>query len=193
MANDSAASTTSVQSLGRRWFGVSVFGLLVAIAIGVCLGEASYTFHYAEGLSYFSPDPKACVNCHIMRPQYDGWQKASHHSVATCVDCHLPHTFAAKYVAKAENGFWHSKGFTLQDFHEPIVIGSKNRRILQHNCLHCHEGMVHDILTAQPSEETVDCIHCHRTVGHGDEVGLGKYEPISKTLLEALERKHDAE
>ena len=81
-----------------------------------------YTFHYAEGLSYFSPDPKACVNCHIMQPQYDGWQKASHHNVAKCIDCHLPHDFIGKYYTKAENGFWHSKGFTLQDFPEPIQM-----------------------------------------------------------------------
>ena len=61
------------------------------------------------------------ANCHIMQPQYDGWQKASHHGVAACNDCHTPHEFVPKYMVKAENGFWHSKGLTLQDFHEPIV------------------------------------------------------------------------
>jgi hypothetical protein len=29
-----------------------------------------------------------CVNRHIMQPQYDSWQKASHHSITTCIDCH---------------------------------------------------------------------------------------------------------
>src|SRR6516165_6995974 len=73
---------------------------------------------YAEGFSYLSNDPKACVDCHIMREQYDGWQKASHHAVATCNDCHVPHETVPKYWVKAEDGFWHSKGFTHQDFPE---------------------------------------------------------------------------
>src|SRR5262249_39642603 len=64
--------------------------LVLAIALGVVLGLGGFTFRYAEGLSYFSTDPKACANCHIMRRQYDGWQKASHHGAATCADCHLP-------------------------------------------------------------------------------------------------------
>ncbi|HEY0992014.1 MAG TPA: cytochrome c nitrite reductase small subunit, partial [Kofleriaceae bacterium] len=112
--------------------------VVLAVVAGAVIGLIGFTFHYAEGLSYFSTDPKACANCHIMRSQYDGWQKASHHGVATCVDCHLPHTFLAKYVAKASNGWHHSKGFTLQDFEEPIRIKPRNSDILQHNCLRCH-------------------------------------------------------
>ena len=60
---------------------------------------------YAEGASYFSTNPQSCANCHIMREQYDSWQKASHHANAKCIDCHLPHDFVGKYVAKAENGY----------------------------------------------------------------------------------------
>src|SRR5690242_21688768 len=109
----------------RRW------KLVGCVLAGVVAGLGAYTFWYAEGLSYLSNDPRSCVNCHIMREQYDGWQHASHHAVATCVDCHLPHDLVGKYLAKAENGFWHSKGFTFQDFHEPIRIHSKNAAILQ--------------------------------------------------------------
>jgi hypothetical protein len=65
---------------------------------------------------YFSKDPAACANCHIMNSEYDSWQKASHHTVAKCVDCHLPHDFVPKYLAKAENGMRHSYGFTFQNF-----------------------------------------------------------------------------
>src|SRR5215510_1754038 len=113
------------------------------VALGVLLGLGGYTFRYAEGLSYFSKDPRACVNCHIMRPQYDAWQKASHHGVATCNDCHLPIGFLAKWLAKASNGYHHSKGFTFQDFEEPIRIKARNSSILQENCMRCHEPMVH--------------------------------------------------
>lgn len=149
------------------------------VALGIMLGLGVYTFYYGEGLSYFSSDPKACTNCHIMQPQFDSWQKASHHTVAKCVDCHLPHTPVKKLIAKAENGFWHSKGFTFQDFHEPIFIRESNMKILQNNCVDCHESFVHDILfeeTVNPSE--MNCIHCHRGVGHGPTTGIGKYEPV---------------
>jgi cytochrome c nitrite reductase small subunit len=96
--------------------------IALAILKGLLAGLAGYTFFYAKGLSYLSNDPRACVNCHIMRDQYDGWQKSSHHAHATCNDCHVPHTFAVKWATKASNGYHHSEGFTLQDFHEPIQI-----------------------------------------------------------------------
>ena len=96
--------------------------LALAVTFGVMVGLGLFTFRYAEGMSYFSTDPRACANCHIMNDQYASWTKAPHHGAATCVDCHLPHDFVGKYLAKASNGYHHSKGFTFQDFHEPIQI-----------------------------------------------------------------------
>src|SRR5947209_7159992 len=132
-----------------RWTtygGLSVAVLVLCVLLGIVLGAGAFTVHYAEGLSYLSNDPKACVNCHIMRDQYDGWQKASHHAVATCNDCHVPHALIPKYLVKAENGFWHSKGFTLQDFPEPIRIRPVSSNILQTNCVYCHHDLVDNIL-----------------------------------------------
>jgi cytochrome c nitrite reductase small subunit len=105
-----------------------------------------------------------------MRDQFDGWQKASHHAVATCNDCHVPHSFLAKYAIKAENGVWHSKGFTLQDFPEPIQLRPISSKILNANCISCHRGMVNDILGhGTPGSETTSCVHCHAAVGHGPQ------------------------
>jgi len=148
--------------------------LAIGMLFGVLLGVGAFTFHYAEGFSYFSTDPRACVNCHIMRPQYDAWQKSSHHTAATCVDCHLPSDFIGKYRAKAENGYHHSKGFTLQDFHEPILIKPKNSQILQDNCLRCHGDVVHQLVAgATTDRDAIRCVHCHQSVGHGEPAGLG--------------------
>ncbi|HEU4928308.1 MAG TPA: cytochrome c nitrite reductase small subunit [Candidatus Krumholzibacteria bacterium] len=142
--------------------------LFLAIVVGAALGISVFTFHYAEGLSYFSTDPLACKNCHIMNEQYASWTKGPHHAVATCVQCHLPHTLVDKYVAKAENGYHHSKGFTLQDFHEPIMIKQRNAAVLQANCVHCHEDVVHEMLRGSSStDDAATCVHCHRNVGHG--------------------------
>lgn len=152
-----------------RWVPV-----VVVLAVGALGGVGAFTFQYADGLSYFSTDPAACANCHIMQPQYDSWQKASHHSVATCVDCHLPHDFVGKYLAKAENGYHHSAGFTLQNFHEPIRIKPKNQRLLHDNCLGCHDALVHDLVPGDPADaDFLSCVHCHADVGHGPRAGLG--------------------
>lgn len=148
--------------------------LLLAVFLGALTGAGVFTLDYAEGLSYLSTDPKACANCHIMQPQYDSWQKSGHHHVATCADCHLPHTFIAKYIAKAENGYHHSKGFTFQDFHEPILIKDKNARILQASCLHCHGDVVHALRPGDSKpQQAMSCVHCHASVGHGPRAGLG--------------------
>ncbi len=154
-------------------------GLVLAVLFGGLLGLGVFTFQYGEGLSYFSTDPSACVNCHIMQPQYDSWQKASHHTVATCVDCHLPHAFMAKWLAKGENGLLHSKAFTFQDFHEPIFIRKRNQRILHDNCLHCHADLVHELVVGTVTDsDGARCVQCHRSVGHGASVGLGRFEAV---------------
>jgi cytochrome c nitrite reductase small subunit len=146
----------------------SGFVLLTAVVLGACLGLGAFTFDYADGLSYLSNDPRACVNCHIMNDQYDGWTKASHHAVATCNDCHLTHSFPNYYAEKGLHGWAHSKGFTLEDFHEPIMIKQLSGNALQSNCVRCHEGMVHDILRDnKTADSSIKCVTCHRQVGHG--------------------------
>jgi cytochrome c nitrite reductase small subunit len=143
--------------------------IVLAIVLGVTMGLGAFTFDYGEGLSYFSTDPKACVNCHVMNDQYSSWQKASHHAVAKCVDCHLPVDLIPKYLAKGDNGYRHSKGFTFNDFHDPIMIKPQNSKILQENCLRCHGDFVHNIVAGSSSmtPDSVQCVHCHMSVGHG--------------------------
>ncbi|MGI9553643.1 MAG: cytochrome c nitrite reductase small subunit [Thermodesulfobacteriota bacterium] len=148
--------------------------IFLSIAIGSLIGLGGFTFYYGEGLSYLSTDPKACINCHIMQSQYDSWQKASHQTAATCVQCHLPQDFPNKYISKAVNGYNHSRAFTLQDFHEPIMITQKNRLILQNNCIECHGEMAYNLVHINTTiPDAVKCVKCHRTVGHGEPMGLG--------------------
>ena len=90
--------------------------LAFAVAIGLSAGIGGYTFVYARGASYLTNDPAACMNCHVMREQYDGWIKSSHRSVAVCNDCHTPHDLIGKYATKSQNGFWHSFYFTTGAF-----------------------------------------------------------------------------
>ncbi len=153
---------------------MTITRILTAIFIGIFIGVGIYTFQYAEGFSYVSTDPRVCANCHIMRPQFDSWQKSSHHKAARCVDCHLPSGFIGKYIAKADNGQRHSRGFTFQNFHEPIMITEKNGNILQENCIRCHEPMVQNLaMVGKIDTKTVSCVHCHQSTGHGERTGLG--------------------
>lgn len=160
-----------------RWLGSGGMVAVALVLLGVLLGSGVYTANHAQALSYLSNDPKACVNCHIMREVYDGWQKASHHHVAVCVDCHLPHDFVGKYLTKIEHGWNHSKAFTLQDFHEPIQIGKRSAAVVEHNCVNCHQQVLGGVLQAQTAfgdahanlqgDGSFNCVHCHRGVGHG--------------------------
>jgi len=149
--------------------------LIVYGLCGAAIGASGWTFHTGKGTSYLSDDPLACVNCHIMRDQYDSWQKSSHHNFATCNSCHVPHDFVGKWYTKAENGIRHSFYFTFQNFHEPIQAQPAARRILEHNCRDCHAQLTAELLANEqypakipPSSECADnCLHCHRQVGHG--------------------------
>lgn len=145
---------------------VGLLPLLVAVAIGVLGGLGVFTFGYGEGTAYLKNDPAACANCHVMQSHYDSWLNSSHENVATCNDCHLPHDPAGKWITKADNGFFHSLAFTTGDFHEPIQIKPRNRRVTQSACLHCHSDFVHQMLPAEEGDGMLNCVHCHADVGH---------------------------
>lgn len=143
------------------------WAIIACIFLGMLVGLGLYTFRYAEGLAYLSNDPAACMNCHVMRDQYDSWVKSSHHNAATCNDCHVPHNLIGKYLSKAENGWNHSKKFTLQNFKEPIRIRPANLQKLQHNCVECHSVMVSEIASHTDVQlGQARCTDCHRSVGH---------------------------
>lgn len=145
---------------------VSWIALLGCLAVGAAAGLGLYTFRYAKGLSYLSNDPRACMNCHVMREYFESWTAGSHHAVAACNDCHVPHALIPKYLTKIDNGYHHSAKFTLQNFAEPIRIRPVNLAKLQQNCVHCHEGMVGNILAHRATDAQARCTMCHRSVGH---------------------------
>lgn len=144
-----------------------VIWIVLGLVFGGVVGLGAYTFVYAEGYSYFSDDPAACANCHVMRDVYDGWNRSLHHANATCNDCHVPHDpFLAKYANKGLNGFNHSKAFTLNDFSSNIQITAYNREIAEENCVRCHQDLV-SMVIHQDQKDPVDCLRCHVGMGHG--------------------------
>ena len=101
--------------LGPRW-QLPAWGML-----GVAAGTGLFVFHISRAASYLSDAPETCMNCHVMATQYVTWQHSSHAGVATCNDCHVPHTSLARtYGFKAKDGLWHATVFTMR--WEPQVI-----------------------------------------------------------------------
>ena len=140
--------------------------VLLLIVIGIPIGLGLFTFSYARGASYLSDDPQACMNCHIMRDQFEGWQHSSHRRVADCNDCHTPHSSVlAKYIVKGINGFNHSLAFTTGNFHEPITINDMNASVVQENCVACHQNLT-TMIAVNHAEEELACVSCHSDVGH---------------------------
>jgi cytochrome c nitrite reductase small subunit len=148
-----------------------------SLLAGTFVGTGGFTFVSAKGASYLSDDPAVCVNCHIMRDQYDGWRQSSHHAHATCNGCHLPNdNFVHNLYVKASNGYRHSKAFTLQNFEDPIRMVPSNSKVLEGNCVRCHADMI-DAITAHGTlgpamgmrgkVDLYGCVRCHVDVGHG--------------------------
>ncbi|MBI3019144.1 MAG: cytochrome c nitrite reductase small subunit [Deltaproteobacteria bacterium] len=138
--------------------------LTVSIGIGVLIGGAIYLFWYAKGYSYLSHDSKACLNCHVMREQFNSWTQASHHIVAQCNDCHLSGNILSQMKTKILNGFSHSLAFTLQNFHEPIQIKKRNRKVVESSCQNCHTPLLE--ASGIHGRKDMSCLGCHRQVGH---------------------------
>lgn len=151
------------------WSPRFVILAIAAFIVGIMLGLAVFTFTYAKGASYLSGDPQACINCHIMEDQYDGWIAGPHANVATCNDCHLPHdNVVAKYAVKAENGLMHGLKFTTGWHPENIVIRDMSLAITNDACLYCHGDLTDDV--RHPGNyadgDEFSCVRCHSDVGH---------------------------
>ncbi len=148
--------------------------LVLGVIAGALVGVGSYAFLYARGYSYLLNDPAACSNCHSMRTQYDAWIKSSHHSAATCNDCHTPHNLIGKYAVKASNGFFHSFYFTAGSYPDNIRITSFDLKVAEAACRRCHADITQAIdgNSTHGKAQGILCTRCHYSVGHSDESAL---------------------
>ena len=87
-------------------------------------------------------------------------------NIGGCNDCHTPHSLIPKYLVKAENGFWHSFYFTTGLHPDPIQAREVSVRIAEKNCRRCHAEVVDQIDSRAVHGRELDCIRCHRDVGH---------------------------
>lgn len=158
---------------------------VVALALaGGFAGLSCYLMYASRAYSYLSDDPEVCINCHVMGPYYDTWQHSSHREVATCNDCHVPHTsLVAKYYFKAVDGLNHSYVFTTRGEPQRMQAIPRSQKVIYDNCVRCHAQLNQEfvktgMLSKQDFHEGDDptaeraCWDCHRSTPHRGKTSL---------------------
>lgn len=138
----------------------------ILLFFSIPLGIGLYLFVYAKGYSYLTNNPETCMNCHVMRDQFSTWNKSSHHTIASCQDCHMSGSILNKIKIKISNGFWHSWAFTTGRFKEPIRIKEHNMKIVENSCFHCHSELLQSSNIGAHKAKALSCMQCHQGVGH---------------------------
>ncbi len=63
----------------------------VIITLGAIAGLSFCLLKISYAASYLSDDPRVCINCHIMTPQFSTWSHSAHRTITDCNACHVPH------------------------------------------------------------------------------------------------------
>jgi cytochrome c nitrite reductase small subunit len=159
-------------SLGRYWKEFKWIWLCFGAA-GLIFGLAAYTFYVSKAWSYAYDEPAACVNCHVMGPFYQSWDKSAHREWATCNDCHVPNDkILREYAFKAKDGLYHAAVFAA--FAEPGVIRAREstKEVLLENCIRCHSPLVTEFVKMSPDYASIlsgdkkACWDCHQDLVH---------------------------
>jgi len=102
-----------------------------------------------------------CIRCHVMQSEYEAWVHSGAHRRKECVDCHLPNeNQAVHYLWKAIDGMKDLLVFHSGKIPEQIKISSHGEKVLQANCIRCHETTVMLI------DQERKCWNCHRRTTH---------------------------
>ncbi|MEP0713701.1 cytochrome c nitrite reductase small subunit [Algoriphagus sp.] len=161
------------------------------VLVAMIVGLGFFILKISNATSYLSDDPQACVNCHIMTPQYITWTHSSHREVTDCNSCHVPHdNVVNKYFFKAKDGLYHASVFTARMEPEVIVAKQASANVIQNNCIRCHQDQVTDAKTEAFVADHLEnrtgrtCWDCHREVPHGRVRSLSaigaQIEPIKE-------------
>lgn len=173
-----------------------VWRIPVIILLATIVGVGSFILKTSRVMSYMTDDPKACLNCHVMTPQYITWDHSSHGEVTNCNDCHVPHdNVLRKYAFKAKDGMYHAAVFTLRAEPQVIKMHEMGQEVVQENCIRCHSDQITDgKLTTWIEGHKTDrtdrqCWECHREVPHGRVKSLSSVGYQVEPLEARVERK----
>lgn len=161
----------------------------VIVILGIFVGIGVFAFYISQAPSYLSDNPKTCINCHIMAPEYSTWSHSAHRQYTTCNDCHVPHNNVFnKYFFKAKDGLRHATIFTLRGEAQVIRIKEAGANVVQANCLRCHNNLLTDVKVNQLTDSLRifrsehKCWDCHRLTPHDRIKGLNS-TPFTRAPL----------
>ncbi|MBI5520826.1 MAG: cytochrome c nitrite reductase small subunit [Desulfovibrio sp.] len=137
----------------RLKYALAGVALALAVALFVLLGPPQ--------LLAKSETPAFCASCHIHESQYEAWFQQGAHRRLACVDCHLPNdNSASHYTWKSIDGMKDLVLFNAGRVPDDIRITERGRKVVQANCIRCHEGAVEMI------DQDRSCTDCHRRQLH---------------------------
>lgn len=138
-----------------RWYLVLALAVAgVAVAAFVMVGPPQ--------LLAQSSQPDFCAGCHVMEAEFEAWAHVGAHRSIKCVDCHLPNqNKAVHYIWKSIDGVKDAVMFYSGQVSDDIELTMHGKKVLQANCIRCHESTVSMIDTT-----VKDCWNCHRGVQH---------------------------
>ncbi len=146
----------------------------VIVVCGILVGLVIHLLNISNAVSYLSDDPKTCVNCHVMFPEYATWARGSHGRVTNCNDCHVPQdNILRKYMFKASDGLRHASMFTFRMEPQVIRIKDAGKEVVQENCIRCHSNYLHPVALRSMGAKSINddtdrvCWDCHRETPHG--------------------------
>jgi len=163
------------------------------LMLGVAAGTGLFVLHISRADSYLSDAPETCMNCHVMTTQYVTWQHSSHAGVATCNDCHVPHTsFPAHWAFKAKDGLWHATVFTMRWEPQVIRLSKGAIPVVEENCRRCHAQVIENVCLTTHQPGDLRCWDCHREVPHGTVRSLsatpGVFQPRLPVFNKLLQK-----
>ncbi len=137
-----------------------IAGTLIAIGV-IAAAAVLFLLHGPPKLLAKSESPDFCARCHVMESEYESWSHEGAHRRKLCVDCHLPNeNTGIHYVWKSLDGLKDIAFFYSGRAPEHIRLTSHGTKVLQANCIRCHETTVENI-----SHER-NCWDCHRRIMH---------------------------
>lgn len=191
-------------SIMKQWLPPPSWRRSVIISLGIIAGFTAYIFYLSQAWSYLSDDPQACVNCHIMNPEYSTWSHSAHREYAHCNDCHVPHNnIFRKYYFKAADGMRHATIFTLRAEPQVIMIREAGINVVQENCIRCHSHTLYNEIVPRAIGQSCCfdderlCWDCHKEVPHGSVKSLSsapfaripiKQSPVPRWLQKIVKK-----
>ncbi len=143
---------------GNKRKSIFIFIILPSI-IGACL--LLFFLIGPPKLLAKTDKPGFCIKCHVMEPYYESWFHSGAHKRKNCVECHLPNdSIGSHYAWKAIFGLKEVIVYYTGNVPEPIKITSHGGKVLQSNCIRCHE------ITVMLMDKERRCWDCHKRISH---------------------------